>query len=64
MVVPASNNLLMVPGPESNKSLDWLTSINTEHELRFSDGTHVPEPKMVTVMPEFVKTIICELPAP
>jgi hypothetical protein len=50
MVVPASNNLLMVPGPESNKSLDWSTSINTEHELRFSDGTHVPEPKMVTVI--------------
>ena len=63
MVVPASNSLLMVPGPESNKSLDWPTSINTEQELRFSDGTHVPEPKMVTVNPEFSKTIIDELPA-
>jgi hypothetical protein len=42
----------MVPGPESNRSLALPTSIRTEHELRFSDGTHVPDPKMVTVVAE------------
>ncbi len=41
----------MVPGPESKSSLEAPTSSNTEHELRFSDGTHVPEPKIVTVIP-------------
>ena len=52
MVVSASSNLRMVPGPESNRSLALPTSIRTEHELRFSDGTHVPDPKMVTVVAE------------
>ena len=27
--------------------------IKTEHELRCSEGTQVPEPRMVTVMPDF-----------
>jgi hypothetical protein len=44
----------MVPGPESNNSFEDPTSIITEHELRFSDGTHVPEPKMVTLMPDLL----------
>ena len=57
MVVSASNNLLVVPGPESNRSLDWPTSSSTEHELRFSDGTHVPEPKMVTVIADVLEGI-------
>jgi hypothetical protein len=47
----------MVPGPESNNSLEAPTCISTAHELRFNDGTHVPEPKMVTVMPDLVPTI-------
>jgi hypothetical protein len=28
--------------------------MRTEHELRFSDGTHVPEPKIVTFMPDLL----------
>jgi hypothetical protein len=42
----------MVPGPESNNNLEAPTDIKTEHELRFSDGTQVPEPRMVTVIPD------------
>jgi hypothetical protein len=44
----------MVPGPESNSSFEDPTSIRTEHGLRFSDGTHVPEPKMVKFMPDLL----------
>jgi hypothetical protein len=54
MVVLASSSRRMVPGPESNNSFEDPTSIRTEHELRFSDGTHVPEPKMVTFMPDLL----------
>jgi len=63
MVVPASSNLRMVPGPESKRSLEAPTSISTEHELRFNDGTQVPDPKTVTVIPEFSEDIICKLSA-
>jgi hypothetical protein len=44
----------MVPGPESNNSLEAPICMRTEHELRFSDGTHVPEPKIVTFMPDLL----------
>jgi hypothetical protein len=54
MVVLASRSRRMVPGPESNSSFEDPTSIRTEHELRFSDGTHVPEPKMVKFMPDLL----------
>jgi hypothetical protein len=43
----------MVPGPESNRSFALSTCKKIEHELRFSEGTQVPEPRMVTVMPDF-----------
>jgi hypothetical protein len=52
MVVFASSKRRMVPGPESNSSLDAPICMRIEHELRFSDGTHVPEPKMVSFMPD------------
>ena len=51
MVVSVSSNLLMVPGPESTRILEEPTSSNTEHELRFNEGTQVPEPNMVAVIP-------------
>jgi len=41
----------MVPGPESNSNRELPVCIRTEHELRFSDGTQVPEPKIVTFIP-------------
>jgi hypothetical protein len=47
----------MVPGPESNRSLAFPTSAKTEHELRFSDGTHVPDPKIVTLIPDSLEDI-------
>jgi hypothetical protein len=31
--------------------------MRTEHELRFSDGTHVPEPNIVTFMPDLLPTM-------
>ena len=57
MVVRASSKRRMVPGPESNNSLEAPICMRTEHELRFSDGTHVPEPRMVTVMPDLFATM-------
>ena len=42
----------MVPGPESNNNRELPVCIKTEHELRFSDGTQVPEPNIVTFMPD------------
>jgi hypothetical protein len=47
----------MVPGPESNNNRELPICIRTEHELRFSDGTQVPEPRIVTFMPEFLSAI-------
>jgi hypothetical protein len=41
----------MVPGPESNNSRERPICIKTEHELRLSDGTQVPEPNIVTFIP-------------
>jgi hypothetical protein len=47
----------MVPGPESNNNREPPICIRTEHELRFSDGTQVPEPRMVTIMPDLLPAI-------
>ena len=47
----------MVPGPESNNSLEAPICMRTEHELRFNDGTHVPEPKIVTFMPDLLSAM-------
>ena len=52
MVVRASSSRRIVPGPESNNNFEVPTCIRTEHEPRFSDGTQVPEPRMVTRMPD------------
>jgi len=57
MEVPASSSRRMVPGPESNNNRELPICIRTEHELRFSDGTHVPEPSIVTVMPGLFPTV-------
>ncbi len=54
MEVPASRSRRMVPGPESNSNRDLPICIRTEHELRFSDGTQVPEPRIVTFMPDLL----------
>jgi hypothetical protein len=54
MVVWASRSRRMVPGPESNNNFEIPTCIRTEQELRFSDGTQVPEPRMVTVIPDLL----------
>ena len=61
MVVPASRSRRMVPGPESNNNFEAPTCIRTEHELRFRDGTQVPEPKIVTFMPDLLPTISFQL---
>jgi hypothetical protein len=61
MEVPASRSRRMVPGPESNNKRELPICIRTEHELRFSDGTHVPEPKMVTFMPDLFRAIFFRL---
>jgi hypothetical protein len=68
MEVPASRSRRMVPGPESNNTRDLPICIRTEHELRFSDGTHVPDPSIVTVMPGlfpamFYQNIMLEITA-
>ena len=52
MEVPASSSRRMVPGPESNNTRELPICIRTEHELRFSEGTQVPEPRIVTFMPD------------
>ena len=48
----------MVPGPESNNSRELPICIKTEHELLFSDGTQVPEPKIVTFMPDLLPAML------
>jgi hypothetical protein len=48
MAVSASRSLLIVPAPESNSSTLSFIFMRTEQELRLSDGTHVPEPSVVT----------------
>jgi hypothetical protein len=50
MVTPASRSLLMVPAPESKRSTALSISIKIEQELRFKEGTQVPEPSMVIFM--------------
>jgi len=47
----------MVPGPESNNNFEEPTCIRTEHELRFSDGTQVPDPRIVTRRPDLLSTM-------
>ena len=47
----------MVPGLESNNSFEAPICIRTEHELRFSEGTHVPEPRIVTFMPDLLSAM-------
>jgi hypothetical protein len=47
----------MVPGPLSNSSFEAPTCIKTEQELRASDGTQVPEPRMVTFIPDWTVDI-------
>jgi hypothetical protein len=47
----------MVPGPESNNNRELPICIRTEQELRFSDGTQVPEPNIVTFMPDVFSTM-------
>jgi hypothetical protein len=42
----------MVPGPLSNSIFEAPSCIKTEHELRVNDGTHVPDPRILTVMPD------------
>ena len=57
MEVPASRSRRMVPGPESKSKRELPICIRTEHELLFSDGTQVPEPKIVTFMPDVFSAI-------
>jgi hypothetical protein len=47
----------MVPGPESTRILEEPTSSNTEHALRFNEGTQVPEPNIVAVIPVLLEDI-------
>ena len=42
----------MVPGPLSNNIFEAPTCIKTEHELRVNDGTQVPDPRIVTRIPD------------
>jgi len=53
MVVLVLKSRRMVPGPESNSNLAVPTSSMTEHELRSSEGTQVPDPRTVTVISGF-----------
>ena len=57
MVVRVSRSRRMVPGPVSNSSRELAVCIRTEHELRFNEGTQVPEPSIVTFKPEFSAVI-------
>jgi hypothetical protein len=57
MEVSASRSRRMVPGPESNNNFEVPTCIRTEHELRFSDGTQVPDPRIVIFMPDLLSVI-------
>ena len=61
MVAWASSKRRMLPGPESNNSIEAPICMRTEHELRFSDGTHVPEPRIVTFMPDLLPAISYQL---
>jgi hypothetical protein len=64
MEVPASRSRRMVPGPESNNSRELPICIRTEHELRCSDGTQVPDPSMVIFIPvlsPFISNLIVSL---
>ena len=47
----------MVPAPESNSRKFSFIFIRIEQELRRSEGTHVPEPRMVTVISTGSKVI-------
>ena len=47
----------MVPGPESKSRFVVPICIKTEHELRSSEGTQVPEPRIVTTMPDLLVDI-------
>ena len=56
----------MVTGPEYNNNGELSVCISTEHELLFSDGTQVPEPNIVTFMPDlftvmFFQTVTIEI---
>ena len=44
----------MVPGPESKSRRVFPICISKEHELRCRDGTQVPEPRMVTFIPDLI----------
>ena len=48
MRVWASKSRRIVPGPESKRIRQSPICINTAQALRLREGTHVPEPKMVT----------------
>ena len=61
MEVPVSRSRRMVPGPESNNNRELPICIRTEHELLFSDGTQVPEPNIVTFMPDVFPAISFQL---
>ena len=58
MVELALRSRRMVPGPESNSSNVLLTAIMTEHELRSREGTQVPDPRMVTFIPDLSTTFV------
>jgi hypothetical protein len=47
----------MVPGPLSNNSFEAPTCIRTEQELRANDGTQVPDPSIVTFIPDWTDDI-------
>ena len=49
IVIPASRSLRIVPGPMSKSSLKPAASRRKEQVLRVSDGTMVPDPRIVTV---------------
>jgi len=47
----------MVPGPESKSRCLVPICIRTEHELLCSEGTQVPEPRIVTMIPDLSNVI-------
>jgi len=54
MDTPASRSLLIVPAPVSKRSFSPYISSKNEHELRFREGMHVPEPSMVSSIFEHI----------
>ncbi len=54
IVIPASRSLRMVPGPMSKSSFMPAASRRKEQVLRASDGTMVPEPRIVTVIDSLI----------